>query len=334
MATLKDVARLAMVSTSTASRILHGGKIRVSQATRDRVLAASATLNYRPNALARSLRTRVTRTLGIVIPDIENPVDAQIVAGAEEAALAQGYALLVMNSSTGERRRAFIERLLADRLDGLIVADPAVDEPWILQLRAVGRPFLLINRRGPEGTSYVLLDDAGAAALGIQHLVDLGHREIAYLAGPPGLETAETRRTGVLKRCRDAGIELRDDRIISCGLGGEGVDSALDRILGQEPKVTAIATGSLFIAFRAARSLQQRGLRIPEDLSLVGFHDTPAASFATPGITTVETPLRELGRRAIGNLLRWIDEGVGGGEMVANPSPRLVVRQSTAPPKR
>lgn len=294
-------------------------------------MAASATLNYRPNSLARSLRTRVTRTLGIVIPDLENPVDAQIVAGAEEAALAQGYALLVMNSGTGDRRRAFVELLLADRLDGLIVADPAVDEAWI---QAGGRPFLLVNRKGSEKTPYVLLDDAGAAALGIQHLIDLGHRQIAYLAGPPSLETAERRQQAVIKRCLDAGIEMPGDRVISCGLGGEGVDSALDRIFGQAPRVTAVATGSMLIAFSAARALRQRGIRIPEDVSLVGFHDTPLASFVTPGITTVETPLRELGRRAVGNILQHIGGIETEGETVANPSPRLVVRQSTAPPKR
>lgn len=332
MATLKDVATLASVSPSTASRILHGGSIRVSQATRDRVLQAAETLQYRPNLLARSLRTRVRRTVGFLVPDIQNQVYAQMVAGAEDAALSQGYALLLLNSASGERRRAFIETLVSDRLDGLIIADAAVDEQWVGGLRQDGRVFLFVDRRTQGDVPFLALDDASGAALAIQHLFDLGHREIAYLGGPPGVDTAEQRRAGVAKRCQEAGIEMGPDRMLSCGFEGEGVDAAVERLLRNDPNVTAVATGGSFIAFAAAKALYQRGIRIPQDISLIGFHETRLASQVPPGITTVEMPLQELGRRAIMNVLAKANGGSLESEVISHPSPRIVVRQSTAPP--
>lgn len=333
MATLKDVAHLASVSTSTASRILHGGSIRVSEETRRRVEQAAVDLAYRPNSLARSLRTRVTRTVGFLIPDIQNPVYAQMIAGAEEAAQTQGYALLLMNSSSGERRRAFIELLSQDRLDGMIIADATIDDQWIDRLVASGRNFLLINRRSRAKAPYVVLDDQAGAMLAIQHLYDLGHREIAYLAGPPGVETAEQRRLGVVQRCQELGLALPEDRVIACGFGGEGVEAAVERILSSDPP-TAIAAASIVIAFAAAKALQARGLAIPRDISLIGYHDTPLAEFVTPGITTIEMPLTELARHAMNNILARANGAPISNEVIFHPAPRVVLRHSTAPPKR
>jgi len=332
MATLKDVANLASVSPSTASRILHGGSIRVSQATRDRVLQAAETLQYRPNLLARSLRTRVRRTIGFLVPDIENQVYAQMVAGAEDAALSQGYALLLLNSASGERRRSFIETLASDRLDGLVIADAAVEEPWIDSMRKSGRVLLFLDRRTQSDVPFLALDDAGGAALAIQHLVDLGHRQIAYLGGPPGVDIADQRRAGVTRRSRETGVEIGSDRMLTCGFGGEGVDAAVDRLLTGDHQITALAAGGSIIAFAAAKALHRRGIRIPQDVSLIGFHETNLAAYVHPGITTVEMPLQELGRRAIMNVLACVNGGVLQSEIIEHPSPRIVVRQSTAPP--
>ena len=334
MATLKDVAGMAAVSTSTASRILHGGKIRVAQETRDRVVQAAEALHYRPNSVARSLRTRITRTIGFLIPDIQNPVYAQVIAGAEEAAQANGFALLLMNSSSVERRRAFFDLLAEDRLDGLIVGDASLDDQWIERLRSSGKSFVLVNRHPGADAPTVVLDEGAGAALAIQHLIDLGHKNIAYFGGPPGHEAAEQRRLAVVKRCAEAGIGLHKDHLFSCGFAGEGVDAAVERILAKDEKLTAIATGSIVIAFAAAKSLQMRGLRIPEDLSLIGFHDTPMATYVTPGITTVDMPLSELGRRAMVHVLSLVSGIETPSEVISNPGPRIVVRQSTAPPSK
>jgi LacI family transcriptional regulator len=332
-ATLRDVAEMAQVSTSTASRILHGGAIRVSDDTRARVVQAAESLRYRPNTLARSLRTKVTRTVGFLIPDIQNPVYAQMIAGAEEAAQAQGYALLLMNSSSGERRRAFIELLVEDRLDGLIIADATIDDQWIHKLQASGRTFVLVNRRARGNAPYVVLDDQGGSALAIQHLLDLGHRTIAYLAGPPGVETAEQRFEGALKRCQEAGLPLPPTRVASCGFNGEGVAAAVDRFFSETPEITGIATANIVIAFAAVQRLEARGLRIPSDVSVVGFHETPMATYVSPGVTTVEMPLMELGRRAMLNLLDQIAGIPVRNEVITDPKPRIVQRHSTGTPR-
>jgi DNA-binding LacI/PurR family transcriptional regulator len=180
----------------------------------------------------------------------------------------------------------------------------------------------------------VVLDDQAGAALSIQHLIDLGHREIAYLAGPPAVETAEQRRAGVVKCCQEAGIALPESRVASCGYGGEGVDAAVERLLTNDRKVTAIAAASIVIAFAAAKAIQARGLRIPDDISLIGYHDTPLAAFVTPGITTVEMPLVELGRHAMLNILARANGVATPSEVISNPGPRVILRQSTAPPAR
>lgn len=333
MATLKDVASLASVSTSTASRILHGGNIRVSPETRQRVTQAAESLSYQANSLARSLRTRVTRTIGFLIPDIQNPVYSQMIAGAEEAAQAQGYALLLMNSSSGERRRAFIELLAQDRLDGLIIADATLDDEWIDRLEAAGRTYLLVNRRSGPAAPYVVLDEQAGAGLAIQHLIELGHKEIAYFAGPPLVETSQQRLLGAKLTCEKHGVSLPDSRIISCGYGGEGIEAAVEKILEKEPQVTAIATASIVMAFAVAKAVTARGLKIPEDISLIGYHDTHLAELVQPGITTVEMPLVELGRHTMRNILSRANGLPVANEVITTPGPKLILRQSTGSPK-
>lgn len=333
MATLKDVANLAAVSTSTVSRILHGGTIRVSNETRDRVLQAAEILNYRANSMARGLRTRVTKTIGFILPDIQNPVYSQMIAGAELAAQERGYSLLLMNSSTEERRKAFINLLAEDRVDGLVIADATLDDVWIERLRDAGRSFVLVNRRTRADAPFVVLDDQAGAATAARHLIDLGHRNMAYLAGPLKYETALQRLEGVRGEMQSAGLTLSDKATFECGFDGEGVGAAIDAILALRPKITAIPTGSIVIAFAALKALLQRGVRVPQEISLIGYHDTAFAELTTPGLTTVRMPLEELGRQA---MLKIFDQ-VAGNEIesavIREPRPVLVLRQSTATPE-
>ncbi|HWD40328.1 MAG TPA: LacI family DNA-binding transcriptional regulator [Fimbriimonas sp.] len=331
MATLKDVAGIAAVSTSTASRILHGGTIRVAPETRERVIRAAESLNYRANSVARSLRTRITRTVGILIPDIQNLVYAQLIAGAEEAAQSNGYALLLMNSSSQERRRAFFDLLAEDRLDGLIIADATLEDHWIEHLQGSGKAFLLVNRHPLNSAPYLTLDEQAGAALGVRHLISLGHRNIAYFSGPPGHEGADERKVGALLEAQALGAPIPADHMFACGLAGEGADAAVEQMLSLRERPTAIATGSIVIAFAAAKSIQNRRLRIPEDISIIGFHDTPVAAYVTPGITTVEMPLLELGRRAMVHILSRVSGIDCPSETIRTPAPRIVLRQSTGP---
>jgi len=332
MATLKDVAALAEVSTSTASRVLHGGKMRVSEVTRARIAEAAEQLKYRPNATARSLRTRITRIVGLMIPDIQNPVYAQIIAGAEDAGQKEGFAVMLMNSTSRSRREQFLDLFAEGRLDGLIIADATLDDASIDQLVARRLNFVLVNRRTRQNVPYVVLDESAGAAMAIHHLYELGHRHIGYLAGPPQVDTAILRLEGVKKECAEAGIAFPPERMRSCGFNGEGVEAALDYLLSVEPRITALATANIVIAFAALRHAQIRGLKVPDDLSIIGYHDTPLAEFTSPGLTTVDMPLWDLGRHAMDHMLAKVGGLSPTSEIITNPRPRIVVRGSTAPP--
>lgn len=330
--TLKDVAELSNVSVSTASRVLHGGSIRVSDETRTRIENAAQTLNYRPNATARSLRTRVTRTLGMMIPDIQNPVYAEMIAGAEHAAQLERYAVLLMNAASRNRRKTFIDLLAEGRLDGMIVADATLDDQSLKSFVTLGLPFVLVNRRTREDLPHVVLDESAGAALGIRHLYELGHQCIGYLAGPRTVETAALRLEGALRQSAELGIPIGPQYVQACGFNGEGVDSAMDKLLDLKPRPTAISTANVMMAFAALRYAHMRDIPVPHDLSIVGYHDTPFANFTSPALTTIEMPLWEVGKRAVEHMLARLAGAPLESEIVTSPGPKLIVRQSTAPP--
>lgn len=330
MATLKDVARIAEVSPSTASRILHGGAIRVSSETRARVERVARDMAYRANSSARSLRTRVTRTLGILLSDSQNPVYAQMIVGANEAAAEHGYSLLMMSARDDARRAAFLEMVAEDRADGLILADAGLDCSWVEKLRFTGAPFVLVNHPGPEGSASVMMDDARGAAMAIAHLIEQGHREIAYLSAPLSTDVGRRRLAATREVLGRHGIALTDRRWFECGFAGEGAAAAVDRLLWHKEPITAIATGGIVAAMVAIKALLQRGVSVPEQVSVVSFHDNPFAQYMTPGITAVRMPLEEVGRLAVVHVLDLIEGAEPRAVIVTDPPPVLVSRQSVA----
>ncbi len=330
MITLKDVATMAEVSTSTASRILHGGKIRVSETTRDRVLRTAEELSYRPNSTARSLRTRVTHTLGVLVTDVQNPLYAQMIACLEEAATEMGYSLLLMNGRHDDRRAAFLEFMTQDRVDGILVADASLPDSWVDRMASNRLPCVIVNRQTEGRIASRFMNDEEGAAVAIRFLVDCGHREIAVLSAPLKSDVGRRRMTGVRNALTAAGIPLPDNRWYECGFAGEGAAAAVDRLLWNKEPITAIAASGVVIAMLALKALLQRGVRVPEEISLIGFHDTPFAQYVTPGITTVRMPIEELARQAIISLVQQIEGVVPEQMMVTEPKPLLVVRQSVA----
>lgn len=328
MATLKDVASVAEVSTSTASRILHGGKIRVSNETRDRVLKAAKDLSYRPNSLARSLRTRVTRTLGVLVTDVQNPLYAQMIASADEAAAELGYSLLLMNGRHDDRRAKFLDFMTSDRVDGIIVADASLPTDWENRIAEAGLPYVIVNRKSRSGVACAYLNDEEGAAMAIRYLIECGHREIAYLAAPQQSDVGRRRLEGTRKALSEAEITLPNNRWYECGFSGEGAAAAIDRLLWSREPITAIATAGVVMSMLALKALLQRGISVPDGISLIGFHDTPFAQYMTPDITTVRMPIEELARASILALIRQIDGSFPEDVRVESPPPLLVVRQS------
>lgn len=330
MITLKDVATKAAVSTSTASRILHGGTIRVSAETRDRVLKTAEELSYRPNSVARSLRTRVTRTIGVLVTDIQNPLYAQMIASLDSVATEIGYSLLLMCGNEESRRNAFLDFMTQDRVDGILVADASMPDEWVDRIAALKVPSVFVNRQSRLGSASRYLNDEEGSAVAIRHLIEKGHREIAVLSAPQSSDVGRRQLAGVRRALAAEKISLPSTRLYECGFAGEGAAAAIDRLLYHRDPITAIAASGIVIAMLALKALLQRGVSVPDQVSLIGFHDTPFAQYVTPGITTVRMPIEELARESIISLIRLIDGVEPEQVMLVEPKPLLISRQTVA----
>jgi LacI family transcriptional regulator len=321
---LRDVAAAAGVDTSVVSRVLSGDRrLSIRPETRQRVLEAAARLQYRPNTAARALKTARTMAIGMVVPDLANVNYATIAQGAEQRASAAGYTLLVASGSATER--------LADlhgRIDGLLVGMATSETPRIGDFG--GRlPALLVNRREPCGIPSVTVDDEAGAVLATEHLLTLGHRRLGHVAGPQNADTARRRLAGFRSALEAAGLEPDPQAIAETSFDESGGHVAATRLLGLDPRPTALFVANVRAAIGAMAAASRLGLSVPGDLSIVGFHDAPFASYLSPPLTTVRMPLQEMGRQAVDNLLALLGGETVDDVMVGRP-PELVVRSSTA----
>lgn len=333
-ATLADVARDAGVDVSTVSRVLNADAgVRVAEATRERILQAARGLGYRANVLARALRTARSRTLGMVVPQLDNPVFALAIAGAEKAAWSRGHSLLIAHEHDLPSGESVYENLVnANRVDGLIVASLAPEDTLLRGLQGCGVPFVLINRRTRAPCSSVTLDGREAAAMAVRHLVALGHRRIAHLAGRPQGFNGPQRRMGFLQALQEAGIEPDPTLIIPVDYTVQGGASGMRQLLqgrGEPPSAVVVAT--TVAAAGALAVLHERGLRVPQDMSVVGIHDLPLAEVLHPPLTTVRLPTQAMGHEAALGLIHTLETGSPGPDLMLPPM-ELVVRRSTAAP--
>lgn len=334
MATLKDVAKLANVNPSTVSRVLHGGNANVTEETRLRILDASEQLQYRVNAAARSLRTRVSGALGLLIPDITNPTYSQIVEGADAGAREHGFNIFLLNAGTQPDLDRYLSIIQEGRIDGLIVANAHLQDAFTAQLERQRLPFILVNRRTMGNAPYVVANDAEAARMQISHLLELGHGKIGYLSGPLHLDTAVTRLRGARMAFEQAGKDYRQNMpVIECEYSGEGVTEAVRTLLSEHPDITAIAGANFLITMSAVKTLHSLGKRIPADISVIGQDETLLAELCVPAITTIKTQLTLIGARAAELLIGKLRGEEIQSEVLLNPPPSLVQRDSTAPPR-
>jgi LacI family transcriptional regulator len=327
---LRDVAALAEVDVSVVSRVVNGDpRLRVSDATRERVERSLQELDYRPNVQARGLRLARTWTLGFVLPDLMNPFYAPIVEGVEQRASELGYMVVIVRELDRARaddpELAFARLLHEDRVDGLLVASGRVDDAVLRALDGGRRPMVIVNRRVPGLTGSVVVDDAAAARVAADHLITLGHRRLGHVAGPRGIDNTARRQAGVAAAAALAGATLAT-------VHGDGWDPgsgyAAARRLLAEHDVTGIVATNIVVAAGVIGAAQERGVRVPEDLSVIALHDFPVAHFLRPSLTTVVLPLEELGRRAVDELMSRL-AGDPRREIVVPGDPRLIVRDST-----
>lgn len=327
--TLADVAARAAVDRSVVSRVLSEDPgLSIRPETRERVIAAVAELQYRPNRIARSLRTRKADTFGLVIPDFTNPIYASIIAGAEAAASERGCVLLTGSLGQGALSiDQYLELLGRGRVDGLLLAG---DPDGVERLEELGMPWLFVNRRAPQARRYVILDDERAAMLAVEHLHGLGHERIAHLTGPSGADTAQRREAGYRRALRDARLRVPRGYVVRGDYTSRAGAEAMRTLLERTPRPTAVFVANVAAAIGALAAARDAGVVVPDALSVVAVHDLPLVEYLAPPLTTLRMPLEKLGRTAIELLAtRPVDARVE--EVVEGPI-ELVQRASTAPP--
>ena len=306
----------------------------MSAETRSRIVDAADHLHYKVNAAARSLRTRVSGALGLVIPDVANPTYGQIIEGAEVAARKLGFNILLLNAGTQPDLDAYLALIQEGRIDGLIVANAHLHDTFVARLESQHLPYILVNRRTMGEAPYVVADDAEAARQEIAHLLELGHRKIGYLSGPLHFDTAVTRLSGARQAYETLGRDHRQDLpVVECEYSGEGVEEGVRALLQKHEDLTAFAGANFLITMVAVKTLHSLGRRIPEDVSVIGQDETLLAELCVPGITTIKTQLSLIGGRAAELLIGRLRGQKIQSEVLKNPPPHLVKRQSTAPPR-
>ncbi|MDA8290515.1 MAG: LacI family DNA-binding transcriptional regulator [Actinomycetota bacterium] len=334
-ATLWAVARRAGVHAATASRALNEAtRPLVAPDTIARVLRAARDLNYHPNHAARSLRTQRSMTIGVVIPDITNSLFPPIVRGIEDFLAPAGYVALVANTGRDvDRERVVMREMLARSVEGIVLATARRDYPLLEEPPLRGLPVVLVNRVTDDALfSSVSTDDRLGARLAVAHLLDLGHRRIAHIAGPDSLSTGFGRKSGYLEGMRSAGVSAPASLLVAADSYAEeeGYRCASE-LLGRRSPFTAILAANDMLALGALRALDEHGFRCPEDYSLVGFNDMPLVDRITPPLTTIRLPQYEAGSEAARLLLDRIRQRDGPVSAVLL-APKLVVRRSTCPP--
>jgi LacI family transcriptional regulator len=332
MTTIRDVAERAGVSTMTVSRVLNNSGY-VSNDALARVKAAIAELGYVPNSLARSLRSKRTRTLALVLTDIANHFFTTVARGAEDVANKHGFNLILCNTDESEEKQAqYLDVLLQKRVDGVLLV-PARSRPEpVARLQQQGVPVVVIDRRAPAADVDTVRGDSEQGAYEITcHLLALGHLQIILLNGPRGVSTADDRAAGYCRAMAEDGpgscaaFTINGEFTVSDGY--RMAQAALER----SPRPTALIAANNFIAVGAYRAVRDAGLGVPADMSVVGFDDVPAAIAVEPFMTVVEQPAYEMGRQAAELLIaRIAGEAAPECQEIVLPV-RVIVRESSGP---
>ncbi|HEY4830428.1 MAG TPA: LacI family DNA-binding transcriptional regulator [Solirubrobacteraceae bacterium] len=336
-ATLRDVAKVAGVHPGTVSRALNPQtRGLVNERTARRVLAAAQELGYRPNPIARGLRTNRSNTIGVLVPDLLNPLFAAVVRGIEDGLREAGYTPLIANTDNdSERERVSYEAMSARQVDGFIAATARRDH-WLLADRVESGPKLvLVNRRvDSDAIPAVTGDDHEGVRLAVEHLIELGHRRIAHLAGSQTLYTGWCRHQGFVDAMKAGGIEPDEGLIVfsEAFTAREGA-RCCGALLDRRRDFTGIVAGNDLLALGCYDALEERGLCCPDDVSVVGYNDMPFVDRFRPPLTTVRVPHYELGATAAALMLEQLQERPAPPRQLLL-APELVVRGSTAPARR
>ncbi|SDI50342.1 transcriptional regulator, LacI family [Paraburkholderia steynii] len=333
--TIHELAELTGVHASTVSRVLNPStRHLIGAEVADRVLKAAQKLNYTPNRAAASLRTSRSGIIGVMLPDITNPIFPPICRGIEDELAKRGMLPLIANASgSAERKRFVVDQMVGRRVDGLILATAERNDPVLMHCLDEGLPVIGVNRSDESGrVSCVVGDSRLAIRLAVSHLTTLGHRRIAHLSGPTGLSTGHLRKLGFEDSIKEHSLRKSACPIIECPqYSREAGKAACEVLLEKYRDVTAIVAGNDLIALGCYDALRSAGVRCPEDISIVGHNDMPLMDAVAPALTTIHLPLYEMGARAASLILETLQSG-SQRQVNVVLTPELVVRASTAAP--
>lgn len=325
---ISDVAREAGVSSQTVSRALNN-KGEISAETRERVLEIVRQLGYRPNTLARGLVTQKTSTLGLVVPDIANPFFSEVARGAEDAAHAAGYSLLLCNAMEDpEREMEALRTLEAQRVDGILLCSSRLSDQNLAAMLGRLPPVVLANREpASEGMRSVSIDDEYGARAATKHLMSTGRKKVGLLAGPPASHSGACRSLGYRSALREAGLPVDPALIAPCAPVLDGGREAAAALLTAHPEIDALLCYNDLVAVGALQACASLGRRVPDDVAVIGFDDIPLAALVTPPLTTLRSDRRALGAEIVRLMLQALDGCPGGCESIVL-RPELVIRAS------
>ncbi|ELU8557257.1 substrate-binding domain-containing protein [Vibrio cholerae] len=329
MATMKDIARLAGVSTSTVSHVINKSRF-VSDEIAERVNNAAQQLNYAPSALARSLKMNRTKTIGMLVTTSTNPFFGEVVKGVERSCYHQGYNLILCNTEgDNQRMKASINTLLQKRVDGLLLMCSTLEGERLDVFDRYPDIPIVVMDWGPILFASDKIQDNSLQGgyMAAKHLIESGHKEIGCITGPLIRHQAQMRYEGYKRALAEAGIAMNPDWIVESDFECEGGYQAFEKLYQRGKLPSALFVSNDMMAMGVIQAASQRGLRVPDDLSLIGYDDVHIAKFMTPALTTIHQPKYRLGKAAVDTLLYRL-ENPDTTAQVVQLEPTLVVRNS------
>lgn len=331
MIRLKDVARDAGVSVTTVSHVVNGTR-RVAPATMARVQRAIAELGYRPDSIARALKSNRSHTLGMIVTAANNPFFAEIIRGVEDRCFANGYSLVLCNTDDADAKQlTYLQTLRDKRVDGLIVMTAHSGSDFLAALARQPLPTVLMDAdpSGAHDIAVVNDDSRLGARLAIEHLLSRGLRDIALLTGPDSHPRSRERLAGAREALGEAGIALPPSHIVATNLLADGGHRAMQALLRSGSCPQALFAFNDLVAIGAMRAAREHGLALPDDLSVVGYDDIELGRYFSPALTTVHQPIYELGDMAVTQLIERLEHR-RPLQRTLQLAPRLVVRESVS----
>ena len=329
MVTIKDVARVAGVSPSTVSRALNDSPL-IREETKARIRRIAQELGYERNELARGLVKGASGAIGLVIPDITNPFFAEVTRGVGEVAHARGYGVILCNTEEDpDRERSYIRLLRRKRVDGLILTSVTAEDPYLKALARSKTPFVLVSRACQlVPAPYVGVDDRLGGRLAVEHLVELGHRRIGFIGGPADVQSSLDRLAAFEAVLTEHGIPVREEWISFSDFTQRAGYRAGKELLRRKVRPSAVFAANDVVALGVLQAADELGLRVPEDLSVLGYDDISYAGLPRIELTTVAQPSFEMGKIAA----EWLLSVLEGGprRLYRLLTPKLVVRRTTA----